>query len=197
MIYGLVGVALVAILAFFMRRPVAPRIVIKNPTLGVLDLASPSDSASAAGDVKVLAPYFSAVKQSVDVSPRCDVLLLYCEMDSGGALRGSRRRLREIIRDTGATVVVVATEHPVDTYIAGAAQSDFGQANPVMANLVMTLDRKGPVFSEFLGRLFAQMKRGVTMPVAWNKLAPQIPGVEHKDVPQTIFACERGPVAFG
>jgi hypothetical protein len=191
MIYGLIGVTLVAVVALLTRKYASARIVIRNPSLGVLNLATTSDSDSAA-DVQVLAPYFSEVRQSADAPPRCDVLLLYCEIDSAGEVRGSIRRLREIIRDTGATVVVVATEHPVESYIAGAPQTGFGQAN-----LVMTLGRKGPVLAEFLGRLFTQMKQGVTMPVAWNNLAPQIPGVEHKDVPETIFACERGEVVFG
>jgi hypothetical protein len=191
MIYGVIGVALVALVLVVARRHASAPILIKSPSLGVLNLTSTSDSVSAA-DVQILAPYFSEVRQSVEAPPRCDVLLLYGDLDSTGAIKGSTRRLREVIRDAGAAVVIVATEHPVENYIAGAPQTGFGQAN-----LVMTLGRKGPVLAEFLARLFAQMKQGVTMPVAWNSLAPPIPGVEQKEVPETVFACERGPVAFG
>jgi hypothetical protein len=189
MIYGLIGVVLVAVVAFLSRGHFTSRIVIRDPSLGVLNLAGASDIA--ASDVQVIAPYFSEVRRSVDAPPRCDVLLLYCELDSAGAVKGSTRSLREIIRDTGAAVAVVATENPAESYIAGTPDTGFGEAN-----LVMTLGRRGPMLAEFLGRLFAQMKQGVAMPVAWNNLAPQIPGVEHKDVPETIFICERGQVAF-
>jgi hypothetical protein len=41
------------------------------------------------------------------------------------------------------------------------------------------------------------MKGGVSMPVAWNKLAPQVPGAVHVDVPETVFVCEAGAIAFG
>jgi hypothetical protein len=61
---------------------------------------------------------------------------------------------------------------------------------------VLTLRRKGTSFVSFFQRLFADMAKGVSMPVAWVRLAPQVPGHEHPDCPDTIFACEAGQIAF-
>jgi len=60
----------------------------------------------------------------------------------------------------------------------------------------MTLDRRGRVFPKFFQRLFTEMTRGVSMPVAWVKLASQIPGADHADCPGTIFSCEAGQLVF-
>src|SRR5262249_34932130 len=131
-------------------------------------------------------------RKSEENPPLCDVLLLYCEIETNGKVKGSALGLRELIRDSGASVVVVAVNHSVDAYIAAAPQLPFGHAN-----LVMTIDRKGTGLPTFLARLFQKMIAGTSMPVAWNELAPQIPGMDHADAPETIFACERGQISFG
>lgn len=64
------------------------------------------------------------------------------------------------------------------------------------ANLVMTLNRKGDAFGGFFLTLFADMKRGVLMPHAWLKLAPQGPSDHRGNVPECIVACEAGQLAF-
>jgi hypothetical protein len=61
-------------------------------------------------------------------------------------------------------------------------------------NLVMTLDRNGFRFSDFLDRLLFKMVNGDTMPVAWEKLHPQIPGYINPDAPSNIFFAGRGGV---
>jgi hypothetical protein len=108
-----------------------------------------------------------------------------------GVVDGSKVGLREIIRDSGARIVVIATENTADAYIAGAANKPYGRAN-----LVMTLQRRGNRFASFYVRLFKMMFAGDTMPVAWVKLAPQVPGAEHEDTPGSIFAAEAGQVTF-
>ena len=113
------------------------------------------------------------------------------ELERDGRIRNWRDGLREVIRNSGATVVVVASENESDAYIAAGKDKGYGRAN-----LVMTLQRSGTVFPSFFAQLFADMKRGVSMPVAWVKLAPQVPGHEHPDCPGTIFSCEAGQVAF-
>jgi hypothetical protein len=40
------------------------------------------------------------------------------------------------------------------------------------------------------------MRGGISMPVAWVRLAPQDPVKEHDDLPSTIFACEVGQMVF-
>ena len=192
--YLLVGLAVVAAVFFVLK--VAGRgtamVVIQAPSLGVLNLAGPAGDALVAQDLTVISPLFGTTRKSDGAPPTCDVLLLYCEIAPNGVVKGADRGLRELIRDAGASVVVVAMNHPVDAYIAAAPRVPFGRAN-----LVMTLDRKGTALPTFLARLFERMNAGTSMPVAWNELAPQILGVSHGDAPETIFACERGQLAFG
>src|SRR5207249_1654505 len=143
-------------------------------------------------DLRLVGSLFASTRRSEEIPPQCDVLLVYCEIEMSGKVKGSTRSLRELIRDSGAAVVVVAMNHHVDAYIAAAPKVPFGHAN-----LVMTLDRKGTALPTFLARLFQMMNVGISMPVAWNELAPQIPGMDHADAPETIFACERGQITFG
>lgn len=63
-------------------------------------------------------------------------------------------------------------------------------------NVVMTIDRRGDCLSNFIGKLLNEMQSGLSMPVAWNKIAPQIPGQEHPDAPATIFYSGLGQVRF-
>jgi hypothetical protein len=164
---------------------------IQSPTIGFLDLTAGEASNEIAADRAAISNLFSSSEDSSSEPPRCNVLFLYCRLEPDGSVRGSNRNVREIIRDSGAAVVVLASENSVDSYIAGTKKQRYGQAN-----LVMALNRRGDVFPKFFERLFAEMKRGVSMPVAWVKLAPQIPGVDHADCPGTIFSCEAGQLAF-
>jgi hypothetical protein len=167
------------------------RIVIPSPRLGVLNLLGKEGSAVVARDLKALTPLFGKAVQSTDVAPACDVLFIYARVLDSGVVDGSNAGLREIIRDSGAAVVVVASENSTDAYIAGTPRSGYGRAN-----LVMTLERNGGKFASFFVRLFKMMFSGDTMPVAWVKLAPQTPEAGHADTPGTIFAAEAGQVTF-
>jgi len=64
------------------------------------------------------------------------------------------------------------------------------------ANLVMTISRKGELFGPFSHKLFSAMKQGTSMPIAWVKLAPQVPGKDHPDCPGALFSVEAGQIAF-
>ena len=70
------------------------------------------------------------------------------------------------------------------------------KANGNKLNVVMTIDRRGDCLSNFIGKLLHEMQSGLSMPVAWNKIAPQIPGQEHPDAPVLIFYCGLGKVRF-
>jgi hypothetical protein len=131
------------------------------------------------------------VSTSEGEPPRCDVLVVYCDIGADGSVHGSKRRLRELIEQSGAAIVVVAKEQPFEAYLAGAPAGPVGQTS-----LVMTLDRKGSCLATFLNSLFTKMQQGKSMPEAWGELAPQAPDLEHPNAPETIFACERGAVTF-
>jgi hypothetical protein len=189
-------VALAALLALVLlsksaRRRELATTVIRAPSLGVLNLMGAAGHELLTRDLELIAPLFGTTRNSEEQPPRCDVLLLYCELESNGRVQRSARSLREIIRDSGASVVAVATNHSADAYVAAAPNLPFGQAN-----LVMTLDRKGTALASFLAKLFRKMSDGSSMPAAWNELAPRDPEVNESDGPEAIFACERGQITF-
>jgi hypothetical protein len=192
MTYILIAIAVILVLAFLGKVTNKP-VVIAAPTLGVLDLTNGVDASIATDDAKTLSDLFSGVTMSTDQPPICTVLLLYCRIGSDGNIAGSGLGLREIIRDSQAPIVVVASENTGDAYMATAKErKPYGQAN-----LVLTISRRERSLIQFLYRLFSQMKRGVSMPVAWVELAPQhSEAPEHKHLPETIFGCERGQIAF-
>lgn len=171
---------------FFRRTP-----TIESPSIGFLDLSGGHASELAAADKSAVAPLFRASMESRDTPPACSVLFVYSAIEPSGAIRGSHRGLREIIRDSGAAIVVIASENSPDDLLAAATASRVGKAN-----LVMTLDRKGSLFPQFFQRLFSDMMRGVSMPDAWVKLAPQVSNPASFDCPETIFACEVGRIRF-
>jgi hypothetical protein len=181
--------SLVMFLVWFVRRAVGTKI--QSPTLGILNLKGADAEASVSEDREALSSMFSATTESVDAPPACDVLLLYCDIEPGGRIVGARLGLRELIRDAGARVVVVASENAAEGCFCSAKKTGYGYAN-----LVFTLDRKGPVFSTFFRRLFMEMKKGKSMLRAWVKLAPQIPGQVHPDCPDAVFLAEAGQLAF-
>jgi hypothetical protein len=167
------------------------RIVVPSPVLGVMLLDERAGAAWGETDRDRIVPLFARVRESQRATPRCDVLLIYGDLDAEGRLAPAGAGLREVIRDAGAKVVVVASDNPRGHYVAGVPKTRYGRTN-----LVMTMDRRGDALPRFLAELFLRMGRGVSMPAAWVQLAPQAPGPEHDALPAVIFACELGHVVF-
>jgi hypothetical protein len=173
-----------------------PVFIIRSPRFAILNLKGDAAAGIIAEDTAALLPVLGKAEQSASTVPRCDVLFVYCDLEPNGRIPNSANGLREIIRDSGAVVVVVASDNPGDAYVAfGGEKTTYGKAN-----LVMTINRAGTGFSNFFAKLFADMNRGVSMPVAYVKLAPQYPpefqGDVPSDLPGTLFVCEAGQVAF-
>lgn len=164
--------------------------VLRDPKVGLLNLADEKAAKFAENDAAWLSRQFETVMVSVAVVPRCDVLFLYADIAANGVIAASALGLREIVRDSGAKIVVVASENTPENYIKAGTLQPYGRAN-----LVMTLDRCGAAFEHFFGALFSRMQGGASMPDAWVQLNPQVhkPNIE---VPETIFACELGPLTF-
>jgi hypothetical protein len=171
--------------------PAARGHAIRTPVLGVLRLDAAAGRLWKTEDAPTLALLFNEVRESDRDIPRCDVLFIYGTLDAAGRFGGRNLALRDIIRDAGAKVVVVASPNPGPHYIAAAPKTGYG-----MANLVMVLDRKGSAFPSFFRQLFSSMFEGVPMPEAWTRMAPQVRGAPHPGLPDSIFACELGPLTF-
>lgn len=167
-------------------------IEISSPSIGFLNLMGESAQAWVSADAEALRPMFSSISESVTLETSLDVLLIYGEIAIDGDIKNCKKSLRELIRDSGSKIVVFANDNPAENYIAATKPDDgYGQAN-----LVMTLSRNGESFTDFFEQLFGMMFGGVTMPVAWCELCPQIPGQHPEGLPDTIFSCELGQLKF-
>lgn len=165
---------------------------IEDPRIGFLNLLGEKGAELLAADKAELSPLFVSKEVSSRETPKCEVLLLYCTVGMTGQVPGSRLPLRELIREAGALVAVVASENPPDSYIKGVGKPDGRWS----ANIVMCVNRRGDTFARFFHDLFAAMFEGTPMPLAWANLAPQIPGEEHPDTPESIMVAEAGQLVF-
>jgi hypothetical protein len=126
---------------------------IPAPKVRILDLGGEDTKQLVRSDTSFLKPLFAELQLAELAAPKCDVLFLYAKLTAEGAVLGSTRSLREIIRDSGAKVVVVAFANPSGYYIKAGKQQPYGRAN-----LVMTLNRCGDAFGRFFEALFSKMK---------------------------------------
>ena len=128
--------------------------------------------------------------------PRCNVLFVYGAMDAFGRIAGMTWTFRDLARAAGAHIAVVASGLPLAMLADPGFMKTLPGGNDWPANIVITLDRKGEYFGQFFHRLFALMRQGISMPMAWVELAPQGPVQQH-DIPATVMLCEAGHIAFG
>jgi hypothetical protein len=122
----------------------------------------------------------------------CDVLFLYATLEADGSVVGSTPGLREIIRDSGAKIVVFGLPNPSLRYAEADKPKPYGKAN-----LVETLDRRGDAFGQFLTVVFSTIKRGASMCTAWGSRNPQPPGSPEPVRPLTMIHAELDPFTFG
>ena len=142
-------------------------------------------------DRAALESLFTAATVSSSGVPTCDVLLIYARVETDGRIGGTIDSLRDIIRKANALIAIMASENEPNSLIAAGKPTGYGRAN-----LVLTLKRKGAAFPMFFSDLFGMMRRGVTMPLAWVKLAPQNPRARHENCPETIFSAEVSHILF-
>ena len=190
---GVIVAVLIAAGVVFVARSKRRRpLVIHSPRLGILNLKGEAAEQLIAADLEALMPVLGSPVRGSTSSPFCDVLFIYCDISYDGRISNFPGTLRDLIQTLRAPLVVVASENSRAAYISTMKGQRHGRAN-----LVMTLSRRGGAFPAFFARLLTDMKRGVSMPVAWVKLAPQGPVKEHESLPSTIFACEAGQMLFG
>ncbi len=165
--------------------------VVRDPRLALMNLVGAEAQSLVDADATAIARHFASCVQPGSEVPQCDVLALYCRLDSNGRIAPSGRIVQRVIQDSQAPIILIAWPNPNEHYIAASKAGSFR-----FANVVMTLDRNGSAFSRFFEQLFRKMAAGTTMPLAWVELVPQAPGPWQKDVPSTIFVCGAGHIAF-
>ena len=99
--------------------------------------------------------------------------------------------MRQIAQESRSKDLVVDFAGTLETPIENA----MGFPGPKIANLVFTLNRKGPAFAGFFRALFERMRDGEDMLQAWVELAPQGP-METDDNPELVLLPEGGAIAF-
>jgi hypothetical protein len=186
-----VAVLIVAAAIFVGRRGGLRPLLIRSPRLGILNLKGEPAEQLISADIEALMPILGKPVRGSTSAPFCDVLFIYCDVAADGRVSNFPGTLRDLIQTLRAPLVVVASENSGDAYKSSSKRQKYGRAN-----LVMTLSRRGDAFPAFFARLFTDMKRGVSMPIAWVKLAPQGPAKEHENLPSTIFICEAGQMVF-
>jgi len=134
----IVGLALVVI--FVARKRKVPVALIDAHRFGILNPKAGAAAPIVAEDTAALTAVLGPPVQASGTPPQCDVLFLYCDIAPDGRIQGSNSGLREIIRDSGASVVVVASENGGDSYVAAGKKREYGRAN-----LVLTMQRRGQV----------------------------------------------------
>jgi hypothetical protein len=168
---------------------------ITDPTLGLLNIGGNSFAQLMEEDRACLSPLFAKVEVGSGLQiPKCAVLFVYTDITADGQIGlGQGLTIRHLAERAAASIVVLAAPNSWE-HIAQALKQD----GPKRANLVCTMDRKGAIFSAFFRKLFELMRRGSSMPMAWNSLAPQIPSRidPHTNVPETIAILEAGQVKF-
>lgn len=170
--------------------------LIRTPSLGLLNYLNELGHPLISKDLEKLGDLFpSNVHVGEQKIPSCNVLFLYCILEPSGRIAGQQFALRDVIRASGAHIVVVASENRPDVLTSPDFQRHLNSKNDWPANIVFTLNRNGETFGLFFQKLFSQMRAGISMPLAWVKLAPQGP-ISQADGPGTIALLEAGHIAF-
>lgn len=99
----------------------------------------------------------------------------------------------ELIRICGeyrTKLLWIATANASSCYITGFR----AKGSPL--NLIMTLDRKGDRFTDFLDKLLSRISSGETLPQAWVALAPQKRDSQKDELPDCIFFAPGPPLSL-
>jgi hypothetical protein len=171
--------------------------IIPGPKLALANLSGSAGKALVEQDRAALNSVFgNNIEVAERTVPKCNVLFLYCALETSGRVTGLSVSFRDVIKGAGAHIAVIASE--VDPGLLSNAE--FGKSLSARsdwpANIVITLSRNGAHFGRFFRELFTHMQAGVSMPMAWVRLAPQGPQ-QPNDIPGTIALMEAGHIAFG
>ena len=127
----------------------------------------------------------------------CDVLHLFCQVNPDGNIADAKgnvmaaTRLIQKCSASGIKLLWLAGENKPEGYTKGF------KIDGIPLNMVLTLNRKGACFDDFLRSLLRNMSTGESMPAAWVALSPQNPNdPRNQSTPACMFAAGRGGVKF-
>jgi Tfp pilus assembly protein PilF len=170
--------------------------IIENPSIVFWNIIGESMAPLVANDRATLGPLFpKQAEGGREHTPYCNVLFIYGVLNAQGLIGTPAIPLRDVIKTTGAYIVVIATETNVEVVNDPGFGKSIKSDGSWQANLVLTVNRNGDAFARFYRNLFGLMMNGVTMPLAWSKLAPQGP-VGHTDCPGGFVIFEVSHIAF-
>jgi hypothetical protein len=170
--------------------------MISQPKIAFLNLAGARCASIAADDRAVIGACFGEdIEVTTGPVPACDVLFLYCDFEPSGSIVGQPRSVREVIGDSAAVIVVIASQVPAEVMDSREFQFALADSKSPPINLVITNNRNAEHFGRFFQALFEMMATGVSMPMAWVQLAPQGP-MQRDDIPGTVCLMGAGHVSF-
>ncbi len=123
-----------------------------------------------------------------------DIVHLFCDVPPNGVITdsdGDTISGAELIQkccSANVKLLWIASDNQPEGYIKNFV------VRGKRLNLVMTIVRNDPKFSEFLDKLLFRMFHGDTMPIAWANLVPQVSDSVNTDSPGCIFFAGRGGV---
>jgi len=145
-----------------------------------------------------LTPFESGIALIQDLKNRYDIVHLLCNVSQEGDIldqHGNQTSMIVLIESCCAADVKLlwlASGNEPKWYSKGLRES---QGRPL--NLVVTLDRRGTRFAQFLESLLSRMSEGKGMPTAWVAVSPQnSDDPRNKDGPEVIYAAGRGRARF-
>jgi hypothetical protein len=155
-------------------------------------------------DSSVYSQYYSLTTSSgfatinellAEIRKRYDVVHLFADVSPSGVLTDRDgidlfgTSLIQKCCESDVKLLWIASDNKPDGYIQGFK----GSSKPI--NLVMTINRDAPKFSNFLSALLSRMSGGETMPIAWAAISTQMArDPRHTELPVTIFSAGRGAV---
>ena len=171
---------------------------IKNPKILIASIGS-DDNQLLSEDRLIYDGYFSDIEifetRSVHEfyefieNSKFDILHLFTNITEDNTIQEeSGAAFFEHVSQAKIKIFIIASGNDSDRLLDFSSQ---GKNTGSGMNLVMTLDRKGELFTKFFKSLFGCMLGGKTMPEAWVELAPQNPHIQH-ETPDTIFLAGAG-----
>jgi hypothetical protein len=168
-----------------------------EPAIAFVNLSGTDCDSVLAEDSSEIGGLFHGKVVVATTVPACDVLFLYCAVDTSGNVVGQETSLRDVVGKSGAVVAVIASELKAELMLSVEFQKSLRRANNPPTNLIMTRNRNGASFIRFYKSFFQLLWTGMPFAQAWNEVVPHLPRLPDDIIPELICIIEAGEVTFG